>query len=294
MNEIPLPPPASLAVATQFDEQMRMAEFIAKSSLLPDHLRGKPSDVLMVLMQAQRWGMDAFSVAQCTSIVRGRLMYEGKLVHAALLASGVLACPFDYEYAGSGDSRSCTIVGTLASGKVCRHTVVWKLVAVAANAIWRAEPDKMLAYRGSRDWARLYAPHVMLGVMTADEAEPAERDVTPPPGSAREKLPELRAKLAARRAAQEGQEAEPPPAATPTHTEVSAPADDRLFLDFLAAVSEASDAAEMTRMVEQSRSFDGAQKEAVQSAITKRAKSLGLKWSAAEGCFSGTILEKNP
>ena len=42
------------------------------------------STCLVVIEQAMRWGMSPFAVAQCTSSIGGKLMYEGKLVAAAV------------------------------------------------------------------------------------------------------------------------------------------------------------------------------------------------------------------
>jgi hypothetical protein len=57
------------------------------------------------------------------------------------------------------------------------------------NSPWRpATYKKMLAYRGAREWARLYAPAVMLGVYSDDEMEALERkpmrEVNPLPPAA--------------------------------------------------------------------------------------------------------------
>ena len=75
---------------TSIDQAIQLSEVMAKADLVPEHLRGKSGDCLLIVMQAQRWGMDAVSVAQCTSVVHGKLCYEGKLVAAALYAMGAI------------------------------------------------------------------------------------------------------------------------------------------------------------------------------------------------------------
>jgi hypothetical protein len=58
------------------------AEMMAKSTItVPDHLKGKASDCLAITMQALRWNMDPFAVAQKTHVVSGRLGYEAQLVN---------------------------------------------------------------------------------------------------------------------------------------------------------------------------------------------------------------------
>ena len=57
---------------------------------VPKHLQGNVADCLAVSMQAARWGMDPFAVAQKTHIVNGALGYEAQLVHAVLQTSGAI------------------------------------------------------------------------------------------------------------------------------------------------------------------------------------------------------------
>jgi hypothetical protein len=160
------------------DQALAMADRIAASGLMPDHLAGNPGGVLMIMDQAQRWGMSPLAVAQATSLVRGKLCYEGKLIHAALLSQRAIREPLSYVYEGEGETMKVTVYGTLACGterQVAGTVRDWRThaknksgqdVSPWANpGSWR----KMLAYRGTREWARMYAPAVMLGVQTPDE-----------------------------------------------------------------------------------------------------------------------------
>lgn len=161
-------------VPTSMSEAMNLAEIMSQANLLPDHLRGKPGDCLLVIMQAQRWNMDPVSVAQCTSVVRGKLCYEGKLVSAALRSMGAIQDDLDFEYSGAGANRKIVVTGTLRGGKVRSIDGTVEQWATS-NDNWKKSPDDMLAYRGTRQWARRWAPSAMLGVYTPDEME----DTTP-------------------------------------------------------------------------------------------------------------------
>lgn len=180
MNAIAtLPTPATTGarmnalVPNNIGEALQLAEVMAKANLIPDHLRGKPGDCLLIVMQAQRWGMDAVSVAQSTSVVHGKLCYEGKLVAAALYAMGAIEGRLRYEFSGAGEQRSVRVIGRprgagvdqIVEGKVAD----WK----TGNDQWKKQPDDMLVYRGTRQWARRYAPEALLGVYTPDELEDA-------------------------------------------------------------------------------------------------------------------------
>lgn len=157
-------------------DALQLADVMAKASLIPDHLRNKPGDCLLVIMQAQRWGMDAVSVAQCTSVVRGKLCYEGKLVAAAMYAMGAIDGRLRYDFSGQGEGRTVRVIGrprgTDADQEVVGTVADWK----TENGNWKKSPDDMLVYRGTRQWARRYAPESLLGVYTPDELEDAPHD----------------------------------------------------------------------------------------------------------------------
>jgi len=160
-------------VPNSIADALQLADVMAKASLIPAHLRNKPGDCLLVVMQAQRWGMDAISVAQCTSVVHDKLCYEGKLVAAALYSMGAIEGRLRYEFAGTADARKVTVTGRPRGAgvdQVVEGTVGnWK----TSNEQWKKQPDDMLVYRGTRQWARRYAPEALLGVYTPDELDEA-------------------------------------------------------------------------------------------------------------------------
>ena len=93
-------------VPHNMDEALRLAEFMARARTVPKHLQDSPGDCLMAIEQAMRWGMSPFAVAQATSVISGKLMFEGKLVAAAVESSGAIVGSIDYTFAGEGEGRS--------------------------------------------------------------------------------------------------------------------------------------------------------------------------------------------
>lgn len=156
-------------------EAVQLSETLSQASLVPKHLQGKPGDCLLVIMQAQRWGMDALSVAQCTSVVHGKLCYEGKLVAAVLYSMGAVEGRLQYEFSGSGDNRTITVTGKPRGTDMGQSVVGTVKDWRTGSDNWSRSPDDMLVYRGTRQWARRYAPEALLGVYTPDElTEPQE------------------------------------------------------------------------------------------------------------------------
>ena len=58
-----------------FAELEKFSNFMAISTFVPKHLRGKPADCLAVLLQSMRWNMDPFTVAQKTYFVNDGMAY---------------------------------------------------------------------------------------------------------------------------------------------------------------------------------------------------------------------------
>ena len=186
MNAIATLPTASATTGQRMNalvpnniaEALQLADIMAQASLIPKHLRGKPGDCLLVVMQAQRWGMDAISVAQCTSVIQDKLCYEGKLVAAALYAMGAIEGRLEYEFSGTGDGRTVVVSGRPRGAKkdqfVEGNVGNWK----TGNDQWKKQPDDMLTYRGTRQWARRYAPEALLGIYTPDELDEVPNDPT--------------------------------------------------------------------------------------------------------------------
>jgi len=169
----------------QFENMARISNTLAKSSLIPQGLRGKTEEetaanCFRVVEQAQRWGLSPFAVMDSASVVHGRLMWEGKLIHAAITSS--LGVRLRFEYEGTGDARKVTVSGTIDGDTLTVEGTVkdWKTTGKGSPWDNLANRDQMLAYRGARQWARRHAPEVILGVYSPDEFEASEiRNVTP-------------------------------------------------------------------------------------------------------------------
>lgn len=167
----------SLLVPQSVGEGMTLAKMLSESSLVPKHLQGKVADCFLIVEQSMRWGMSPFAVAQATSLISGKLMFEGKLVAAVINAKADLAERLRFDYSGEGESRKVTVRGTFRGEKDPRSVEVSLREARTGNEMWRRQPDQQLAYHGARVWARRHAPEVMLGIYAPEEmATPANAE----------------------------------------------------------------------------------------------------------------------
>lgn len=195
------------------------ANLMADSQVtVPAHLAGKPADCMAIVMQAMQWGMNPYAVAQKTHLVNGQLGYEAQLVNAVITSSSAIHGRFHYRY--GGDWERCTRTKEVSrekTGKNGKYTSIERVrdwndedevglyiqvgailrgeseitwdkplylsqVVTRNSPLWVSKPDQQIAYLGVKYWARLYCPHVILGVYTPDELEQrTEREINPAP-----------------------------------------------------------------------------------------------------------------
>jgi hypothetical protein len=176
------PPAQSLGplLPTSITEAMQLARVMSEARMVPEHLRGSPADCFLIVNQARLWRMDPFAVAQGTSFIHGKIMYEGKLTAAVVHSLGNLKSRLSYSYSGDGENRTVTVSGTLAGETEPRTVSVRLKDAKTNNKVWTTQPDQQLSYHGARVWARRHVPEVMLGIYAPEEFDaPPMRDVTP-------------------------------------------------------------------------------------------------------------------
>lgn len=197
----------------RFEHIQRIASAMASSSLIPKTLRGQEIDapnnkkvfepfdhqvvvanVFRIVSQAVGWNMNPFSVIDHCSVVHGRLMYEGKLIHAVVEArlgirlryvfgrmveiaqpSGAKVLQFDPTEEGAGVNLAVQVIGQFDDEdepRTIEGTVEqWK--TTGNNSPWGNPLNfkRQLRYRGAREWSRAHSPGTILGVVTDDEIE---------------------------------------------------------------------------------------------------------------------------
>lgn len=213
----PAPPPREVRVVVsdvllmdtaKFEQMQRIAQAMAESSIIPDHLVAQPwwdpkgkmsgqermdtrnklgpeefargmaeakkrtvANCFLVVEQSFRWGMSPFAVAPETYVVGGKLAYQGKLVLAVVNELAGLDGRLAFDWSGEGPGRTITIRGRFRGEAVERvDSIIWSKVKTD-NKMWQADPDQKLLYTGVIHWARRWCPEVVLGVKTVEDAE---------------------------------------------------------------------------------------------------------------------------
>jgi len=175
-REVDAGAPRAMFLPSTMAEAMEVAKLMAAGNFVAPHLRGKPGDCLAVVMQATRWAMDPFAVANKSYFVNDRMAYESQLVTAVINSSHVLDGRLQPSWQGEGNDLVCTVRGRLKGDpEIKERRVPIKNITTRNSPLWKSDPEQQLAYYAMRAWVRLHAPEVLMGVYTPEELGAEQR-----------------------------------------------------------------------------------------------------------------------
>jgi len=163
-------------------QQLEVAQTMAKAgAVIPAHLRGSPGACLAIIEYAHHWGMLTYGVANKSYVVNDRLCFESQLIHAVIeLNAPLYEDNLNFRFEGDGAKMKCLIwANCLIRGKVKKlewWSPEFDLIEPKKSPLWKHKPQLQLFYNTSRDWARVFFPHIILGAITQDEAAGIESD----------------------------------------------------------------------------------------------------------------------
>lgn len=168
---------------------LEFSNIMAQSDLaLPKFLRGNSGACMAISMQAFRWGLDPFAVANKAYSVNDRIAYESQLIAAVINTRASLKNRLVVTYEGDGNTRKCIVTGCFKGENIERpaSSPPYSVITPKNSPLWKSDPDQQLFYYTVRLWARRYQPELLMGVYSIDEFEDSPRgpenarDVTPP------------------------------------------------------------------------------------------------------------------
>lgn len=171
-----------------FEMLQRQAKMFAASSLVPKEFIGNVANCAIAINIAKRLGADPFMTIQNVDIIHGRPSFRASFLIAMVNSAGRFE-PLQFRMEGTEGKpdRSCVAwtkskpEGTLLEGpKISIEMAKAEGWSTKNGSKWITMPELMLRYRAAAFFARLYAPDITLGMMTAEEVvDTVERDVTP-------------------------------------------------------------------------------------------------------------------
>ncbi|MER9706079.1 recombinase RecT [Mesorhizobium sp. M0204] len=197
-----------------FAAGQRLCKALTTSNLVPASYQGEGNmgNALIALDMANRMGIPPIMVMQNLNVIEGRPSWASQFVIGALNSCGLFSPirfrkvklgeqEVSYErWTGPKGNRSKEVVKAKvvniectayavekASGETLEGPTVSIAMAVAEGwyfrpgSKWVTMPDLMLMYRAAAFFGRLYAPHILNGMPSADEVlDIAEfKDITP-------------------------------------------------------------------------------------------------------------------
>lgn len=189
--------PVQLGIAPRtLEEGWRLAQMMARSSLVPKNFREHPEDVLVAIQLGIEIGLAPMQSLQSIAVINGRPSVWGDGFLALIMASPSYADHDEY-YEVDGrrvDGLTAEDLKKDSTAAVCTFhrkgkatpTTQKFTIAMAKKASllgkegpWGTYPDRMLKMR-ARSWAGRDAfPDVLRGITTAEEAQDTPLD--PPP-----------------------------------------------------------------------------------------------------------------
>lgn len=170
------------------EEAMTLSKTLATCNVLSAALRGKPADVLFIIMTGRELGLSVSQSLRSIHIIEGK-----PCMSADLIVGMVLKRPQVCEYftlQPESDSKHAVYETKRAGAKPV--TLVFTIAqaqqaGLLNKANWKNYPDAMLRARAGAALARAVYPDIAMGLYDPDEIEqsriqlaPPERDVTPP------------------------------------------------------------------------------------------------------------------
>lgn len=200
----PKPPVALSKPLADIDQAWRMAQALAGSSIIPNDLRNKPSNVLVILMYGQELGFSPMQSLQSIYVVNNRPQMSGQAWIVKLREAGhrhFVKCKHCHEepvkhpatapgaklthsYEADHDRTRCTI--TIVRGDTGEpHSETFtmqdaEIAKLAKKDTYLQHPKRMLLWRAVSNAATIICPEVAMGF----GAEVAEEELGPDLGQA--------------------------------------------------------------------------------------------------------------
>lgn len=161
--------------SANFAHAQRVAKMLSTSSLIPKEYQGNLQNTMIALEMANRIGASPLMVMQNLNVIQGRPSWSSPFIIAALNSCKRFS-PLRFIMSGEGDEYGCTAWATdietgdkLEGPKVDKRMVTAEGWLNKTGSKWKTMPELMFRYRAAAFFGRLYAPDILMGMLTAEE-----------------------------------------------------------------------------------------------------------------------------
>ena len=157
----------------------KMAGMFARSRIVPELYQNSPDNCFVACELANRMGVSPMIVMQNLYIVKGKPTWSGSAC-ISLINGTRLFSPLKFMWVGEKGTESwgCYVQATrLSDGEVCSGSIVDMAMVKAEGWLakngskWATMPEQMFMYRAAAFFARVFCPHALMGLQTAEEVQ---------------------------------------------------------------------------------------------------------------------------
>lgn len=166
-------------IPQNFDDALKMAELMARSTIVPKDFQGNPGNILVAIQWGAEVGLAPIQAMQNIAVINGRPCIWGDAMLALVRGSGLL----EWIREETDDRQATCAVKRKGEPESTRRFSLEdakRAGLVGKSGPWTQYPKRMLQMR-ARAWAlRDVFPDVLRGIHIAEEAQdiPPERIIT--------------------------------------------------------------------------------------------------------------------
>ena len=165
------------ADAESFALASKMADSLAKSTIVPKQYQGNPANCMIAIEMASRINTSPMMVMQNLYIVNGTPAWSSQWIIAMINNSKryKTELKFDITYDKSGEPLSCMAWAEDYNGnKVVGPVITMKMANAEGwtnknGSKWKTMPEVMIRYRAASFFGRLNCPDMIMGIYSQEE-----------------------------------------------------------------------------------------------------------------------------
>ena len=176
MSAVEVSPPSNVALTKVGVESdlwkalMNMSVALAKSSLIPDELRGKPADVFVIIQTGYELGLKPMAAVRSINVIKGKPVFSADLMVGLAKAKGL--CEY-FRLIESTDEIARFETKRVGSEPESLDYTIKDAAGMKLldKPNWKMQPKNMLRKRCKAALAREVYEDLLNGCYTPDEAE---------------------------------------------------------------------------------------------------------------------------
>lgn len=168
----------------KFDQALRGAMALAKSTIVPTTYQNKPENCFIAIDMANRMGVSPMIIMQNLYVVQGKPSWSGQACKM-LIENSKKFEELHHVYTGEKgkDTWGCYVQARRKSdGQIVKGAEVTIEMSKKegwynkSGSKWQTMPELMLSYRASAFFARVHVPEALMGISTAEESEDTAKE----------------------------------------------------------------------------------------------------------------------